>query len=157
MHAGADLHYEWITSIAGVDKTAWDRLALPAATPLFEYDWLHLLESSGSVAPETGWDPRILLARNKKRLVAAVVCYVKKHSEGEFVYDYPWADVAERLGIPYYPKLVGMSPLTPVPAYQLLVDPAADLNTLAAALMHEVRRFAAAEKLSGIHLQYTLD
>ncbi len=48
------------------------------------------------------------------RLVAAAPLYLKGNSEGEFVFDWGWADAAERAGIAYYPKLLVGVPFTPV-------------------------------------------
>ena len=76
--------------------------------------------------PETGWLPIHLTVWAGPDLVAVAPLYVKGHSEGEFVWDYIWVDVAGRLGIPYYPKMVGMSPATPVTGYRFLIAPGAD-------------------------------
>ena len=54
-------------------------------------------------------------------LVAACPLYVKQHSEGEFVFDWGWADAAPRAGIAYYPKLLVGVPFTPVAGARFLV------------------------------------
>ena len=41
-------------------------------------------------------------------------CYVKSHSQGEYVFDWGWADAYERAGGRYYPKLQVSVPFTPV-------------------------------------------
>ena len=38
-------------------------------------------------------------------LSAAMPCYLKSHSYGEYVFDHAWADAYERAGGSYYPKL----------------------------------------------------
>ena len=75
---------------------------------------------------ETGWLPKPLVARDGPRLVAACPLYVKSHSEGEFVFDWGWADAAERAGIRYYPKLLVGVPFTPVTGARFLVAPGED-------------------------------
>ena len=48
-----------------------------------------------------------VLVRDAGRLVACAPLYVKGHGEGEFVFDHLWAEVARRMAVPYYPKLLG--------------------------------------------------
>ena len=38
-------------------------------------------------------------------MVGIVPCYLKNHSQGEYVFDHGWADAFERAGGSYYPKL----------------------------------------------------
>ncbi len=113
----------WHQSMSEIDRESWDRLALQVDSPFLEYDWLRLLEESKSICPQTGWIPCHLTLHAGNRLAGAAALYVKTHSEGEFVWDYMWADVAQRLGRRYYPKLVGMSPATPAVGYRFLIDP----------------------------------
>ena len=41
-------------------------------------------------------------------------CYVKSHSQGEYVFDHGWAEAYHRAGGRYYPKLQTSVPFTPV-------------------------------------------
>ena len=113
----------WADGMWDADREQWNRLADRYETPLLDWDWLRILEDSGSVGPQEGWLPHHLLVYEEGRLIAAAPMYVKTHSAGEFVFDYAWAEVAEQLGCDYYPKLVAMSPLTPAIGYRFLVDP----------------------------------
>ncbi len=140
---------KWVESIGEVNSAAWDALATPVMTPFLEWDWLHQLEVSGSVSPNTGWWPRHLIVWSGGCLVGAVPLYIKTHSAGEFVFDYIWADVAERLGIAYYPKLLGMSPLTPVPGYRFLIAPGEDVEALQGLIFHEIDRFCRQKQITG--------
>ena len=140
----------WVGSIEEIAQPEWDALAAPLQTPILEWGWLRLLEASGSVCPRNGWTPRHLTLRSGGRLVAAAPLYVKTHSAGEFVYDYAWAEVAERLGLRYYPKLVGMSPATPAVGYRFLVAPDQDEEEITARLMAEIERFRAEQRLGGV-------
>jgi hypothetical protein len=108
-------------AMAEIPKDAWDALAVPLETPFLEWDFLHLLEESGSAAPDEGWLPRHLTVWDGRELVAAAPMYLKTTSRGEFVFDHVWAEVAERLGLAYFPKLVGMSPFTPTGHYRFLL------------------------------------
>jgi predicted N-acyltransferase len=151
MHTKAGINYSvsWETSIAKIDKTAWDTLALPLQTPLLEWEWLRLLEDSESVCLETGWMPVHLAVWVGKRLVAAAPLYVKGHSDGEFVFDHAWANLAERLGIRYYPKLIGMSPFSPIVGYRFLIDPRENQLEITRLMVSAIDQFCYSNKISG--------
>ncbi len=140
---------QWVNRIRDIERTEWNAMALPLKTPLLEWDWLNQLEVSGSIAPAAGWYPRHLIIRHGGRLVAAAPLYIKTHSEGEFVFDYIWADVAGQLDIRYYPKLVGMSPVTPIPGYRFLVAEGEDENILIEVMLQQIDRFCKKNSLSG--------
>ena len=59
-------------------------------------------------------------------IVGCAPCYVKSHSQGEYVFDHAWADAYARAGGDYYPKLQIAVPFTPVPGRRLLVRPGPD-------------------------------
>jgi predicted N-acyltransferase len=129
---------EWIRQISLVPREAWNALAIALHTPVLEWEWLHRMEASESMRPESGWLPIHLTVWAGADLVAAAPLYVKGHSEGEFVWDYIWADVAGRLGVPYYPKMVGMSPATPVSGYRFLVAPGEEEQLLTALMVQAI-------------------
>lgn len=139
----------WHPSIAEVDRHAWDALALPLKTPLLEWDWLHLLEASGSIKAEHGWQPCHLTVWKGETLAAAAPLYLKGHSAGEFVFDHAWAEAAHQLGIRYYPKLVGMSPVTPAVGYRFLTHPEFDERKMTERITGEINRFCRDNGLSG--------
>jgi hypothetical protein len=87
-------------------------------------------------------------------LVAAAPLYIKGHSAGEFVFDHAWADMATRLGIAYYPKLVGMSPFTPMRGYRFLVAPGEDEAALTDIMLDEIDRFCLRYQLSGCSFHF---
>ena len=137
----------WLKSITEVDKVHWDMLAEPLPTPFLEWEWLRQMELSKSTTAETGWLPYHLTVWSHDQLVAAAPLYVKGHSAGEFVFDHAWADVAHRLNIPYYPKLVGMSPFTPMIGYRFLIAPGKHEERLNALMVGEIERFCRAHKI----------
>ena len=110
----------WHQSIKEIPREEWDRLAQPLAYPFLEWQWLAALERSRCLGGETGWFPRHLCLRQKDRIVAIAPLFLKEHSWGEFVFDQEWANLSYRLGVPYYPKLIGMSPFTPANGYRFL-------------------------------------
>jgi hypothetical protein len=145
-----------VESLSGVREIAaaeWNAL-VAGESPFLEWEWLASLEDSGCVGGRSGWTPRPLVVRDGGRLVAAVPLYVKTHSEGEFVFDWGWADAAERAGIPYYPKLLVGVPFTPVTGARFLVAPGERrsdwLARLGAALVEVCRE----SDLSGVHVNF---
>lgn len=144
----------WFRNIAEIPRAAWDALAAPLAVPTLEWEWLRQLEVSDSIRPETGWLPLHLTVWRGSDLVGAAPFYAKSHSAGEFVWDHVWADVADQLGVPYYPKLVGMSPATPVPGYRFLVAAGEDEEALTDRMLAAVDRLCAENELAGVSFPY---
>ncbi len=139
----------WIDRMREADRDEWNRLADQYETPLLDWGWLRILEDSGSVCPEEGWIPQHLLWYEQGRLVGAAPLYVKTHSVGEFVFDYAWAEVADQLRVPYYPKLVAMSPLTPAIGYRFLLDSGVDRQKVVDAMIASIRSFCRENHLHG--------
>ena len=107
------------SGVAGLNAHAWDRLA--GDDPFLGHAFLSALEDSHSVGPGTGWTPApILVEDDAHHLVAAMPCYLKTHSQGEYVFDHGWAEAWESAGGQYYPKLQVAVPFTPVPGARLL-------------------------------------
>jgi predicted N-acyltransferase len=144
---------ELLSGVGEVAPAAWNAL-VGDGSPFLEWEWLASLEESGAVGAERGWAPRPLVVRERGRLVAACPLYLKGHSEGEFVFDWGWAEAAMRAGIAYYPKLLAGVPFTPVAGARLLtardVDRGAVLPRLAAVL----REICEEGGLSGVHVNF---
>ncbi|MFP4431942.1 MAG: GNAT family N-acetyltransferase [Spirochaetaceae bacterium] len=140
--------------IKEIDPQQWNRLTHDTATPLLDWEWLYCLEESGSISRNSSWLPVHMTVRREDRLVAAVPLYVRTHSIGEFVFDFMWADVAEKIDYRYYPKLVGMSPATPSTGYQALVAPEEDREAMERLILSQVRRFADQNKIGTVAFNY---
>jgi predicted N-acyltransferase len=144
---------ETLSGVRELRAAEWNEL-VGDESPFLEWEWLASLEEAGCVGGSSGWTPRPIVARERGRLVAAVPLYVKTHSEGEFVFDWGWADAAERAGIPYYPKLLVGVPFTPVTGARLLVAPGESrgdwLPRLGSALVDLCRE----NDLSGVHVNF---
>jgi predicted N-acyltransferase len=56
------------------------------------------------------------------KVTGVVPCYLKSHSQGEYVFDHAWADAFQRAGGRYYPKLQVSVPFTPVTGPRILSD-----------------------------------
>lgn len=127
MSSGANekttLELRLVDRIDAVAQADWDALVRDDDSPFVEHTWLSTLEESGCVGGDSGWTPCHLTLYEHDKLVAAAPTYVKTGSEGEFVFDWSWAEVAHRLGVRYYPKLVTAVPFTPATGGRVLVDP----------------------------------
>lgn len=144
----------WIQKIAEIPKNQWDALAQPLATPFMEWEWIHNLESSGSATGKTGWQPCHLTVWRDRQLIAAAPLYIKSHSYGEFVFDHQWADLSHRLGIRYYPKLLGMVPFTPAVGYRFLIAPNEDEAAITELMVSAIDHFCDRNHLSGCHFLF---
>jgi uncharacterized protein len=145
---------DWTNCLTDIPQSEWDALALPLQTPFLEWEWLANLETSGSATAQTGWLPNHLTLWRGQTLIAAAPLYVKSHSYGEFVFDQEWADVAHRVGLNYYPKLLGMTPFTPAEGYRFLIAPGEDEAVLTDIMLQEIDRFCQNNRLSGCHFLF---
>jgi predicted N-acyltransferase len=68
-------------------------------------------------------------------LLGVVPMYLKSHSQGEYVFDWGWADAYERAGGRYYPKLQAAAPFSPVTGPRILARPGDDADAIRATLI----------------------
>ena len=119
-----------VDSLAAVDAAQWDACALAPGSggnPFLSYRFLKALEDSKSVGRRTGWQPQYLVAESDDgTLHGAAPLYMKSHSQGEYVFDYAFAEAYARAGGDYYPKLQIAVPFTPVTGPRLLVKAGGD-------------------------------
>ena len=153
-NSGIEIDISWHTDINELGLAEWNRLAESLSTPLLDYEWLLQMERSKSISPDHGWLPCHLALRRSGDLIAVAPLYIKGHSQGEFVYDYMWADVAGQLGVKYYPKLVGMSPATPAVGYRFLIDRDEDEEALTDFMLRAIDAFCEANELSGANFNF---
>jgi len=147
---------EMLEGVREAPRGEWDALVADES-PFLEWGWLAALEESGAVSPETGWTPLPLVARERGKLVAASPLYLKQHSEGEFVFDWSWADAARRVGIDYYPKLLVGVPFTPVTGARFLTAKGADRDHWVRRLARTAREICSSNALSGVHVNFCRD
>ncbi len=147
-----------VDNLKQIDATTFDTYANPDAlrfNPFVTYAFLEALETAGCVSAETGWLPHHLVLEDADGTIAGIMpAYLKSHSQGEFVFDYGWADAYERAGGDYYPKLQVSVPFTPVPGPRVLVrqdDSAEKYERLLAAAAVEV---AKRHRLSSFHITF---
>jgi predicted N-acyltransferase len=141
------------SSISEVDRAGWDSLE-HGPSPFLRHGFLRALEESGSTGGSgrrrSGWAPVYIVAEQEGRAVGGLAAFVKDHSYGEYIFDWGWANAAQRAGIRYYPKLVIAAPATPATGTRLLLAKDAPIE-VTAALLAAVRHIADEAECSSIH------
>ncbi len=151
-----------VASMGDFTKDEWDGLAGASRglenvhyNPFISYDFLKILEESGCAVRSTGWQGHHLrLEQGDGTLLGAVPCYVKSHSQGEYVFDHGWADAFERAGGRYYPKLQASVPFTPATGPRLLVRDGADPGSTRLALAVGLKTVAEHLGVSSAHVTF---
>ncbi|TSE12679.1 GNAT family N-acetyltransferase [Mesorhizobium intechi] len=123
--------------------------------PLVSFAFLSALEDSGCAVRRTGWQGHHLrLETAQGGLLGAVPCYLKSHSQGEYVFDHGWSDAFERAGGRYYPKLQCAVPFTPVTGPRLLVGKGEDPDAVKAGLAAGLKMVTDKLGLSSAHVTF---
>ncbi len=148
------LSARWHRSLREIPKPHWERLVDDPTIPFYRWDWLVALEDSGSIAPDQGWQPLHLSLWRDQQLVGFAPLYLKGHSYGEFVFDQSFARLAADLGQRYYPKLVGMSPVSPVQGYRFHLAAEEDPAALTALMLQLIDQFAARNGILSCNFLY---
>ena len=135
-----------------IDPAQWNALLArhDAPSPFMRHEYLAAMERSASATRATGWTPRFVTLWQGEQLQAACALYLKRHSYGEYVFDWAWASAYEQHGLAYYPKAVIAAPFTPVPGARLLARDAPARR----ALLKAVLAWCVQEKLSSLHLLF---
>jgi uncharacterized protein len=126
----------------------------PSYNPFVSHAFFSALEQSGSACARTGWGPRHLVARLDGDIAGMVPCYLKSHSQGEYVFDRGWADAYERAGGRYYPKLQASVPFTPATGPRLLIANGVDRERIADALAGGLMALCDATNASSAHVTF---
>ncbi len=139
-------------NIESINKSEWN-LCNSEGNLFTSYSFLKLLEDSKSLESRTGWHPNYFSLHSDNKIEACIAAYKKYNSQGEFVFDHSWANVYQKLGLNYYPKLVVASPFTPISGARLLVK---DKKNEAAknVLIKNLKNFCINENLSSIHVNF---
>lgn len=135
--------------LSEISAADWDRCG-DGHDPFTSHRFLSALEQSGSVGHGTGWHPMHLIARQGGQVIGVAPCYLKTHSQGEYIFDHAWADAYQRAGGQYYPKLQCAVPFTPATGPRILTrDP-----LIAAKLLAAMMQVAENAGLSGAHVTF---
>ena len=147
------MQIELVSSVTQIDPAAWD-LTTGDDDPFVEHAFLAALEASECVGPGTGWLPQHVVLRDGESVLAALPLYLKEHSFGEYVFDFGWANAAQRAGIRYYPKLVSMVPFTPATGRRFLIAPGVPEQAAVSALLDGAMAALAEHRASSVHLHF---
>lgn len=138
-----------------IPADAWNGLLVQEndPSPFMQHGYLAALHDSGCATGSSGWKPQYLTLWRDGALHAACPLFHKRHSYGEYVFDWAWANAYEQHGLRYYPKGVVAVPFTPVPGARLLARDDGARQALVQALI----RHAQDENLSSLHLLFAQD
>ena len=137
-----NIKIKWHATIQEIPKIIWNNFLKGNSTPFYKWDWLNALERSKSVSTKYGWQPLFLSAWSENNLIACAPLYLKSHSYGEFIFDHSFVQLAQDMGLKYYPKLIGMSPLSPIEGYRFLFSGEVDEQEITKLLISEIDSFA---------------
>jgi predicted N-acyltransferase len=170
----AGLRIVAVNAISEVPAAAWDACANPSgkrdcgavslavqetpSNPFLSHAFLSSLESSKSVGSRTGWQVQhVLVQAADGTLVAAAPCYLKNHSQGEYVFDHGWAEAYEHAGGSYYPKLQVAVPFTPATGRRLLLRPGPHADDARQALVGGLVELCRIDSASGVHITFATE
>src|ERR1700761_3665411 len=163
----SEITLEAVSSVSQIPADDWNACANPARcpdgspagfkssyNPFVSHAFFAAVEASGSATPRTGWGPRHLIARRDGVIAGIVPCYLKSHSQGEYVFDRGWADAYDRAGGSYHPKLQASVPFTPATGPRLLVRHDVDQNEIRSALAQGLMALCKATDASSVHVTF---
>jgi len=168
--ASSEITLEAVPSVSNIQAEDWDACASPLVlstvsgdscvnskatyNPFVSHAFFSAVEASGSASARTGWGPRHLIAKLDGRVAGIVPCYLKSHSQGEYVFDRGWADAYERAGGRYYPKLQASVPFTPATGPRLLIRGGVDQDQIGTALASGLVALCGVSKASSAHVTF---
>jgi hypothetical protein len=176
--AAGELRVVAVNAIGEVGAAAWDACANPQAdqhhegaarpaqpedhetvfNPFLSHDFLSALETSKSVGGRSGWHVQhVLVQAVDGTLVAAAPCYLKSHSQGEYVFDHGWAEAYAHAGGTYYPKLQVAVPFTPATGRRLLVRPGPHADEVRKTLVGGLIELCRIDDASGVHVTFATE
>ena len=152
------------SDITALPGEQWDACANPCTSdstsarpynPFISHAFLSALERSHSASARTGWAPQhLVLDDGRGGILGCMPCYLKSHSQGEYVFDYGWADAFERAGGRYYPKLQAAVPFTPVTGRRLLVPETPEAEDREVYLLNAAATLLDRRQASSLHLTF---
>jgi uncharacterized protein len=138
-----------LASLKDIATDAWDACS-PVYNPFTSHAFLSALEESGSATAQTGWASSHIVIEDAGKVIGAMPCYAKSHSQGEYVFDYGWAEAFHRAGGRYYPKLQVSVPFTPATGPRLLAPNDETRRMLSDAVIS----LCGAAKASSVHITF---
>lgn len=147
----------FIADIQDIEASAWNAICADDY-PFIRYEFLHALESSGSLGRHSGWMAHhCVITDTTGELIGLMPMYLKTHSYGEYVFDWSWADAYHQHGLEYYPKLISAIPFTPATGPRLCHKLALqdDIDALYACISQSLNQHCHELNLSGWHILFS--
>ncbi len=148
------IYARWHSSICEINESHWKNIVGEKVIPFFNREWLSLLETSQSISSFQGWQPCHLALWRGETPISFAPLYLKNHSFGEFVFDQPFARLANQIGLRYYPKLVGMSPLSPVQGYRFFITKGEDQLYITNVMLDAIDKFSKSNNILSCNFLY---
>ena len=142
---------DFLDSIEKINKEDWDAVS-SSKYPFLKYEFLKALEVTNCVSPEQGWTPLHLIASESERIVAIMPLYIKTDSQGEFIFDWSWADAYYRNGLKYYPKLVSSIPFTPASGPRILIFDKTRRREVIKEISRALKQISEESDFSSVHI-----
>ena len=142
---------EFMDAIERIDKNDWNKL-VRKKYPFLNYEFLKALEITKCVSPEEGWTPLHIVVSEKDIVLATMPLYVKTDSQGEFIFDWSWADAYYRNGLEYYPKLVSSIPFTPASGPRLVIADERRSEEIIKAVSNALKKISEDNNFSSVHI-----
>ena len=142
---------DFVDSIEKISKEDWESV-LNNKYPFLQYDFLKTLEVTKCVSPEQGWTPFHAVVSEGEMIIAIMPLYIKTDSQGEFIFDWSWADAFYRNGLEYYPKLVSSIPFTPASGPRILFTDQSKSLIIIKEVSSALKRISQEQSFSGVHI-----
>ncbi|MFT5322077.1 MAG: putative N-acyltransferase [Pseudohongiellaceae bacterium] len=157
-------HLHFLTSIKEIDAAEWNALA-GKDYPFMQHAFFLALEQSNSTSAITGWQPYHVVIKKcadgddendeeSMATVAIMPLFLKDNSQGEYVFDWSWADAYQRHGLDYYPKFVTAIPFTPCPGARICVAEDQDVGEIHRLLCQTIPQQAKKINVSSWHVLF---
>lgn len=134
--------------ISQIGRDAWDNLN--DGNPFTSYDYLNALEETNCLGTQNGWQINHVSIAQDDDIIGVCPLYLKYHSQGEYVFDYAWAEAFENAGGQYYPKLLCAVPFTPVQGLRILAKNKDAEN----AIIDALKAICINNNLSSVHINF---
>ena len=145
---------KWHTSMQEIPEEDWNHLLGEQDIPFYKWNWLNELEKSKSVCNETGWQPLHMSIWKNKQIVGLAPLYLKNHSYGEFIFDNLFLQLSQELEVRYYPKIIGMSPFSPIEGYKFFISQKENQDEITLLIMKNIDQFAIKNNILSCNFLY---
>tara|TARA_Y100001968_G_scaffold123664_1_gene112670 strand:- start:30885 stop:32045 length:1161 start_codon:yes stop_codon:yes gene_type:complete len=149
-----DYKIKWNLSIDEIDEASWFSLTGKRGNVFLSWKWLSALEKSNTITREKGWQSIHLTISKENKIIGLAPLYIKNHSYGEFIFDHNFQRLAYSLRLNYFPKIIGMSPFSPIEGYQFFISEDEDREIVNSLLINTIDNFAQTNNILSTNFLY---